>query len=263
MGTLCSVLLRITTMSMILSWLLLAGATTVAAQSLPSCETDTESHCLGEGSDMSPKGIAACLEALGADGRSDSCNDYLSLLSACKADIEDDGICSSAHRDGETMACLVQRVKPADLSSDCAAALPQQAVDTSLSGTFWKDGKRHLEDDEVAQLNEDDRDTYKRWVKKKGSKNAKSKDRSYAVKEQKKFQATKYVTIQATAAATKAVAAGESGAALTKTVTAAAKTESEKAIAEDLTKTLKPFSKKELADIAKAAIKDAKSKKEL
>ena len=67
------------------------------AAELPSCESDTAAHCLGEDADMSREGveppamtaalqpneqmcialvagIAQCLGALGASGRSESCS---------------------------------------------------------------------------------------------------------------------------------------------------------------------------------------------
>ena len=108
----------------------------VLAMELPSCESDTEAHCLGEDADMSPEGIDACLAAL--SDRSQRCTDFLALLAACKADISGDGPCASAHGDGETMPCLLQRMKPEELSSSCQAALPKNEVSYIMTASLSK-----------------------------------------------------------------------------------------------------------------------------
>ena len=56
------------------------------------------------------------------------------------------------------MACLLQRNKPDALSEACQAALPAQEEATGLKDTFWKDGKRFLEEDEVDKLDTEDTD---------------------------------------------------------------------------------------------------------
>jgi hypothetical protein len=60
------------------------------------------------------------------------------------------------------MPCLIQRTKAEDLSESCRNALPVEEVKTGIKDTLWKNGKRILEDDEIDQLNEDDKDTYNR-----------------------------------------------------------------------------------------------------
>ena len=49
-------------LSMLLKFALLILSLCHAAP-LPSCESDTSSHCLGDGADLSPEGIEACLQA--------------------------------------------------------------------------------------------------------------------------------------------------------------------------------------------------------
>ena len=61
------------------------------------------------------------------------------------------------------MPCLIQRSKPEDLSESCRNALPVEEVKTGIKDTFWKNGKRLLEEDEIAQLDENDADTYERY----------------------------------------------------------------------------------------------------
>jgi len=229
-----------------------------AALEIPSCESDTDMHCVGDGQDLSPEGIQSCLEKL--ESRSDRCSAYLAVMKGCAVDIGAGGICESAHRDGETMPCLIQRVKPEQLTEACAASLPKE----ELKGLqkFWADGKRPLVIDEIAELNADDKDTYKRWMKKKGgSKSAKDKERAYAIKTQKKEMAVKQVTEAAVAALSKAMGAGEEATAelALKKASAAAR----EAVDSDMTGTLKPFSKGELAGIAKKALELAKGKQEL
>lgn len=123
---------------------------------------------------------------------------------------------------------------------------------------FWADGKRMLEEGEIDELNEDDADTYQRWVKKKkGPKSEKMRERDFAVKKQKKDAAQKAMEAAALAAAK---GGGDVGAA-----TEAAKAAFDKAVEEDMTGTLKAgmYTKKHFAGVAKAAVKEAKSKKEL
>ena len=159
---------------------------------------------------------------------------------------------------------------------------------------------RPLVIDEIAELNADDKDTYKRWMKKKGgSKSAKDKERAYAIKTQKKEMAVKQVqrmcnrhgtrgrarlhvrvmrmharaatracrrpcaqvTEAAVAALSKAMGAGEEGTAELALKKASAA--AREAVDSDMTGTLKPFSKGELAGIAKKALELAKGKQEL
>lgn len=93
--------------------LLLAGSLLCSAVELPSCESDTDAHCVGEGADLSSEGIAACLQKLADDVRSQRCSNYMKLMAACEPDISGRGVCASAARDGEAVPCLVQRT-PAD-----------------------------------------------------------------------------------------------------------------------------------------------------
>ena len=209
-----------------------------AGAPLPSCDEDTEAHCLGEDADMSPQGIQSCLKEL--TDKSDRCVSYLLLMDSCKSDISNGGACHSAHMDGETMPCLIQRMKPSDLSEACAAALPKDEVKGLAK--FWADGKRALNINEIADLNADDKDTYNRWQKrKKGKKTDKDKEREYAVKAAKRERVISLVT-----QAIKDAKPTSSADALE-----IATAEAKKAVDEDMTGTLKPFSKGELTGIAK------------
>ena len=225
------------------------------AAELPSCSADEE-NCVQEGMDLSPEGIAACLKAL--PSRSEACSAYLKLMDGCTADLEREGVCGDAAANGEAVPCLVQRTKPEDLSAACQAALPPVEEVTGLA-KYWVDGKRELEDDEASELNEDDADTYKRWLKKrKGPKSDKQKERDYAVRKQKKEAAEKAIIAAATEAAAAALAAGDDK--VLPAATAAANKAMDTAIAEDMTGTLKPFTKTQLSTIAKDAVKAAKKK---
>lgn len=119
--------------------LLAAVVCLVAGGPLPTCESDTEQHCLGEGVDMSSEGVEACLLALGEAGRSDLCNQYRTLLAGCKKDTERGGVCEEEARNGEAVPCLVQRTAPAQLSAGCQAALPLKAEAKGL-GLYWARG---------------------------------------------------------------------------------------------------------------------------
>ncbi|KAL1528613.1 hypothetical protein AB1Y20_009951 [Prymnesium parvum] len=225
------------------------------AVELPSCESDTDAHCVGEGADLSNEGINACLQALGAK-RSERCTSYLRVITACSSDLEGEGVCASAAMDGESIPCLVQRVKPEQLSESCRTALPKDELKGERLALFWKNGKRILDINEIAELNADDKDTYNRWKKKKGgAKSAKAKERDYAIKTQKKEQTVKQVT----QAVVDALANDEL------TIDAATKfvrQESKAAVENDMTGTLKPFTKGEIAGIAKEALAQAKKAKE-
>jgi hypothetical protein len=230
----------------------------LAAAQMPSCEDDAAAHCLGEDKDMSVEGIDSCLAALGAARRSGSCSAYLAVLEGCSADLAHGGVCAEAYSNGEAMPCLLQRVKPDQLSAPCAAALPKKAAGSGLADTFWADGKRALTDAEAATLKGEDVETYARWIKRKsGKKTDKDKDREYAVKQQKKQQATVAIAAKAEAAAAAALAAGaDAGVAAAAAVDAAASKE----IEEDMTGTLKSFSKAELKELAQAAVEKATRK---
>jgi len=234
--------------------LLLSTLTAVLA--LPNCDSDTEAHCLGEEMDLSPEGISSCLETLGAK-RSVDCSAYLQIMSGCKEDLGSGGICQAAYRDGEAIPCLLQRVKPEQLSTACVAALPKQEEKTGLADKYWADGKRELSKAELDALNEDDRDTYNRWIKRrKGPKTDRDKDKHYAVKKQKLASAMKSVTAQATAAAKAELLQGnkiEAKSAAMKTV----KSAMEQAIAEDMTGTLGKFTKSEMTKLANDAFAEA------
>jgi hypothetical protein len=165
------------------SLLLAAGFACALAAPLPSCESETDAHCVGEDADLSPQGIQACL--VGLADKSESCATYLKLMGVCTVELSDGGVCHAAKMDGEAMPCLVQRTKPEDLSEVCRDALPK----SNLKGLakFWADGKRPLNINEIADLNADDKDTYERWQKKKkGKKTDKAKERDYAVKAAKR-----------------------------------------------------------------------------
>ena len=153
------------------------------AVALPSCEAETDAHCVAEGADLSPEGIQKCLASL--TDKSSDCTTYLALMEACAKDLSNGAVCGAAMADGEAMPCLLQRVKPSDLSSQCAAALPT----TELKGLakFWADGKRALNINEITDLSAEDKDVYDRWQKrKKGKKTDKDRERDYAVKQAKR-----------------------------------------------------------------------------
>ena len=61
----------------------LALVALAAAAEVPSCSSDEE-HCVQEGMDLAPEGIAACLKALPSKSR--ACTDYLKLMEGCVAD---------------------------------------------------------------------------------------------------------------------------------------------------------------------------------
>ena len=239
---------------MMRAYLALAALACAHAVELPSCGPDTDAHCVGEGADLSNEGIAACLQNLGG-ARSESCSTYLRMVEGCAAEIGAGGACESAHAEGETAACLLQRVPRDQHSGACVATLPEEEVVTGLK-KMWADGKRWLEDDEVEELDEDDRDTYKRWVKKKkGKKSEKQKERDYAVRTQKKEMVTKQIKEAALAAAKEGLDAGNSLSAATE----AARTTAAAAVAEDKTDTLKPFTKGAIKKFAEDAVKAAKA----
>ena len=102
---------------------------------LPSCDSDTDAHCVGEGADLSSEGITACLEGLG-DKRSERCSNFLALTKACAADLKGDGACASAAMDGEGVPCLIQRVKPEQLTEACQSALPKDDLKGARAFAF-------------------------------------------------------------------------------------------------------------------------------
>jgi hypothetical protein len=221
----------------------------------PSCEDDISAHCLGDDADMSPEGIDACLARLG-DQKSSRCVAYGALMEACAADVAREGVCGTAHGDGEGVACLLERVKPDQLTEACAAALPKDELKGIAK--FWKDGKRPLTIDEISELNKDDKDTYTRWQKKKkGKKSEKDKDRDYAVRKAKRERVTELIGAAAREHAREHLLATKSADLID--CVREAKKKAEEALAEDMTGTLKPFAKSELTDICKAAIKQAKA----
>jgi len=243
----------------------LALALGVGAESLPSCEDDTSKFCL-DGEDLSSEGIANCLKALDSSLRSAGCSTYLAMMDSCETELAYGGVCNDAHMNGEAVPCLIQRVSPDQLSASCQAALPEKEEAKGLHKKFWADGKRMLEASELAELNADDKDTYQRWLKKKNKpKSGKDKEREYAVKTQKMEKAKKAISDAAEAAALKAIASGLKKSELTMEVQVAVREAAQEAVAEDMTGTLKPFSTKEIAEMAKDAIKAAKkaSKTEL
>jgi hypothetical protein len=194
---------------------------------------------------MSPEGINACLVDL--TDRSQRCTDYLDLLEACSSDISGDGVCASSHAEGDTIPCLIERTKPADLSESCQEKLPKNELKGLAK--FWADGKRPLKIGEIVELTQDEKSTYERWEKKKKSKKTdKDRERDYAVKGAKLERAVSLLT----AAGKKAALAGED-------VLEVVKAEAAKAVDEDMTGTLKPFTKKQLDKIVKDAKLAAKS----
>ena len=123
-----------------------------SAQSLPSCEDESNSNCMADDSDLSKDGIEKCLRGLAT--RSDGCNAYLKLVGACTSDLSAGGPCAGALDDGEAMPCLILRTKPADLSAECAAALPVKKEATGLA-KYWADGKRELTEGEQSELGDE------------------------------------------------------------------------------------------------------------
>lgn len=128
---------------------------------------------------------------------------------------------------------------------------------------FWAEGKRVLEDDEIASLNDEDREDYKRWLKrKKAPKSGKEKERAYAVRSQKTAQATKRITEAAIAAARESLAAGDSKHMAKVVASNAAREEAAKAVAEDMTGTLKKFTDAAIKKITNDAMQRAMTGKE-
>ena len=227
---------------------------------LPSCEEDTNAHCVAEGADLSPEGIAACLHSLHSP--SSRCTSYLALMEGCAADISSGGACNGAHRDGEAVPCLMQRVALDQLTEACRAALPKD--EAKGLAKFWADGKRHLLIDEIMDLSADEKDTYERWKKKKGAKKTeKDKEREYAVKKAKQEKTTQLVTEEVAVEVRKLVADGASGAELQAEAVQLARGAWARAVAEDMTGTLKPAAQSTLNAIAKAAMSHSKGKAEL
>ena len=227
-----------TTQKMLLRLLLIVAA--VNAAPLPSCDDETNAHCVGEDADLSPAGISKCLGAL--ETRSELCSTYLAMMEACKADMADGGVCGAAAMDGEGMPCLVQRTKPEDLTEACRAALPVN--DLKGLAKFWADGKRALTINEIADLNADDKDTYNRWQKKKkGKKTEKDRERDYAVKKAKVERVEKLMTAAVKAAKPATVA----------DAVTVAEAEAKKAVDEDMTGSFKGFTKAQIHGIAKKA----------
>ena len=83
----------------------------------------------------------------------EDCLAFRTITAGCGVELASSGPCPDA---SEAMPCLLQRLKPDQLSTECAAAIaqaiPDQGPDTSLRATFWKDGKRKLSQDEVIGL---------------------------------------------------------------------------------------------------------------
>merc|ERR1719498_2044085 len=157
------------------------------------------------------------------------------MLSACTTDLEGDGVCADAHRNGETMPCLVQRVKPESLSEACQAVLPAQEAVKGLK-KFWADGKRTLLIDEIMELNADEKDTYEKWQKKKkGKKTEKDREREYAIKQAKREKTEKRVAEAGAAAAKAALEKG--GGDAKKAALEAVEAEWKVAMSEDMTNT--------------------------
>lgn len=212
---------------------------------LPSCDEETEAHCVGEDADLSPEGINKCLAAL--DSKSDRCTSLLALTEACTAELSDGGVCFAAKMDGEAMPCLVQRTAPESLSEACRNALPVD--DLKGLAKMWKEGKRQLTINEIADLNADDKDTYNRWQKKKkGKKSDSQKERDYAVKVAKKERVQSLMTT--------AVKEGKPSS-VAEAIEIASK-EMKKAVDEDMTGTFKAFTKVQLETIARDAYKATK-----
>ena len=115
---------------------LLLGVQAVVAAVLPSCEPDTEAHCIGEGSDLSQEGISKCLQGLGSK-QTEGCVLYLGLLEACSAEIGSGGVCYGAHKEGETATCIMERTPRDQLSDACVGALPEEEEAVGLHAKFW------------------------------------------------------------------------------------------------------------------------------
>jgi len=245
---------------------ILAAAVALAAAchgaELPSCENDVAVNCLGDGADMSAEGIDACLEGLtSGTTRSAPCDALLALKKGCHADITGSGVCAADHAQGDTVPCLLQRTKPELLSEACRAVLPVEEQGTGIRDTFWKAGKRVLEDDEVDQLSEEDEETYTRWLKrkKKSKGSAKNNDRAYAVQKMRRDKAGNKIVKEihdAVKAAldakkTEKVAKNTGKRMVGKLTKAAQKADSE----------IGTFTKDEINDIIKEAFKGTRKKK--
>ena len=232
------------------------------ALAMPSCENDTNAHCIYDGADLSPEAIDACLKNLG-DKASNECKNYLTLIDACKAELQNNGICASAMQDGEAAPCLIQRTPKDKLSKECADALPAEEELKGLA-KLWVEGKREIEPEEFQQLNKEDKNTYTRWMtkRKQKSKGKKGKQRDFAVREKKKSVTKAAVLASAKSAAEEAAAAGDGREQMKSKVELAARKQMAVELKNDKTGTLKEFTKAEMKEIVKTALKFG-SKEEL
>lgn len=231
------------------------------ATALPSCEQDIARHCLGDDQDLSPSGIAACLSAVGDSGKlSRECQTYNDIVAACRAELQEEGgVCHSDHTNGDGMPCLLQRTPVEELSDECRSVRAENMAgasgeeDTSLKGTFWKDGKRKLTDEERDELGKDDRTLYDRWWARKQKKMAGNSDVKYAIEKQKHAKFTKIITHKAMGVARKALDIGMEPKIAKKHAFNTAKEGCRKAMKENNIK----FSRKDIKAIAKAALQAA------
>lgn len=174
---------------------------------LPSCSNEVSSFCLGKGADLSPEGINACLQS--DPGRlSSSCRDHFKLMAGCAEELSGDGICGNDHANGDGVVCLLQRTAPEKISQSCKDAFPQEEEKTGLA-KFWADGKQFLSDEDVASLNEDEQDTYQRWVKRKKSRGRTNTDRDYAIRKEKQSKAEQIIVHKVTQIAKRALSTGK------------------------------------------------------
>ena len=130
-------------------------------------------------------------------------------MEGCAADISSGGACNGAHRDGEAVPCLMQRVAPDQLTEACRAALPKD--EAKGLAKFWADGKRHLLIDEIMDLSADEKDTYERWKKKKGARRRR-RTRSASSGEEGEQEKTTQLVTEEVAVEVRKVADGASGA---------------------------------------------------
>lgn len=241
--------------------LVLLSLVSVAAAGLPSCEEDTVNNCLGDDNDMSPEGISKCLAALG-DALTDDCKAFQAVMAACHDELMvAGGICTAEQTNGEGMPCLMQRTPLDKLDGNCkdavAARKGSEAPDTSLRGTFWSDGKRKLDDDEIEQLSEEDQELYNRWWKRKQKRSGANSDVKYAIKKQKMAKEKKIITHKAAVKVQEMLESMDASAS-PKEKSKAGKKAALRVVKKMAKKSELSWSKDELKEMAKGAVKAAK-----
>ena len=186
------------------------------------------------------------------------CRSFLQVTEACSEELSENGVCGADALQGDGIVCLLSRADKTKISEACKQTFPEEAAPTGLRETFWKKGKRLLEDEEVASLSAEDKDMYERWVERKQKKNPRSKDREYALKMKKISKAKEIMLFEATQKVKDMVAEGKDMAVIEKTASKVIKSKYKKLKKADSTLEI---SKKDL----KALVSDvvAQARKEI